>query len=304
MLQEVFYWIFNMSITASVVGLVVVLIRSIPKIPKRLSVFLWIIPFFRMIIPLGLNSPYSFMSLISRITTKTVVIYQPAENFSFSMTNSVMAADRYFPITYKVNLLSQVFRIASVVWIIVFLAIALTLVILYCTTLHEIKDATHLRDNIFLTEKIVSPTVYGMIRPRIILPKTYDEKNLDYALMHEKVHIHCGDNLWRVVAFFVTAIHWFNPFAWLFLRQFLVDIELSCDERVLAKLDEDGAKEYARSLLDSTESMTIFASAFGGAKIRTRIENILSFKKITRVALLGSILLITAIFYVLLTNAD
>lgn len=50
--------------------------------------------------------------------------------------------------------------------------------------------------------------------------------------------------------------------------------------------------------------MTIFASAFGGAKIRTRIENILSFKKITRVALLGSILLITAIFYVLLTNAD
>ena len=39
------------------------------------------------------------------------------------MMNSVMAADTYFPITYKVNIFEKVFDIASVIWIIVFLAI-------------------------------------------------------------------------------------------------------------------------------------------------------------------------------------
>ena len=59
--------------------------------------------FLRMVFPLGLNSPYSLMSLLSKITTKTIVVYQPADNVAFSMMNSVMAADTYFPTTYKVS---------------------------------------------------------------------------------------------------------------------------------------------------------------------------------------------------------
>ena len=104
MLQEVFYWVFNMSIAAAITGVIVMLVRLVKKIPRRLAVFLWVIPFFRMTIPLGLSSPYSLMSLLSRITTKTIVVYQPADDVSFSMMNYVMAADSYFPITYKVNI--------------------------------------------------------------------------------------------------------------------------------------------------------------------------------------------------------
>lgn len=105
MLQELFYWVFNMSITAAITGVIIMLIRLMKKIPRRLTVFLWIIPFLRMVFPLGLNSPYSLMSLLSKITTKTIVVYQPADNVAFSMMNSVMAADTYFPITYKVRVL-------------------------------------------------------------------------------------------------------------------------------------------------------------------------------------------------------
>ena len=115
MLQEIFYWIFNMSITAAVTGVLVLLVRQIKKIPRRLSVFLWLIPFLRMTIPFGLNSPYSLMSLLSKITTKTIIVYQPTEDLAFSMTNSVMAAETYFPITYKVNILEDIFAVASVV---------------------------------------------------------------------------------------------------------------------------------------------------------------------------------------------
>lgn len=301
MLQEVFYWVFNMSIMASITGVLIMLVRMIKKIPRRLVVFLWLIPYFRMTIPVGLNSSYSLMSLLSRIATKTVVVYQPTEEVTFSMMNSVMAADSYFPITYKVNILEKVFGIASVLWIIVFFAILLTLAVIYFTTLHEMKDAVPLRDHIYLSDKIISPAVYGIVRPRIILPMSY--KDIELIVLHEEMHIRRADNLWRILAFLIAAAHWFNPLCWVFLKLFLEDLELSCDERVLVKLGDHRAKEYARSLLESGQSVTIFASAFGGAKIRTRIENILSFKKMTWFSLTVFLALIATIFYVLLTNA-
>ena len=303
MLQEVFYWIFNMSITAALTGVIVMLVRLIKKIPRRVTVFLWIIPFLRMTVPFGLNSKYGLMALLSKLTTQTIVVYQPTDDIAFSMTNSVMAADTYFPITYKVNILENIFSVASIIWIIVSLAILLMLIVTYFTTIYEIKGSTQLKDNIFLSEKIVSPAVYGIIKPKIILPASYKGRDIELIVLHEKTHIRSFDNLWRMIAFVIVAVHWFNPLSWLFLKAFLADLELSCDERVLAKIGSDRAKDYASSLLESRQGATVFASAFGGAKIRTRIENILSFKKLTWLSLAVLIALIGTIFYVLLTNA-
>ena len=301
MLQEVFYWVFNMSITAAITGAVVLLVRMIRKIPRRLTVLLWLIPFFRMTVPLGLNSPYGLMSLFYRITGRAVAV-RPILNVDLSMTNMTMAAGSYFPVTYKTDALEQVFHAASAIWITVLLAILLMLGTLYFTTLKEMKDAKPLRDNIYISEKIVSPAVYGIIKPKIILPASYAGKDIEFVLLHEKMHIRRGDNLWRVIAFLTAAVHWFNPLSWVFLKLFLADTELSCDECVLMKLGSR-SRDYARSLLEIKESTDIFASAFGGAKIRTRIENILSFKKMTWFSLVGFIIIIAVIFYVLLTNA-
>ena len=303
MLQEVFYWVFNMSITAAITGMLIMLVRLVKKIPRRLTVFLWIIPFIRMTFPLGINSPYGLMSLLSELTTKTIVVYQPTDDIAFSMTNSVMAADTYFPITYKVNILENIFSVASVIWIVVSVAILLMLAITYFTTIYEIKDSVRLKDNVYLSEKIVSPAVYGIIKPKIVLPVTYKGRHIEFIVLHEKTHIRRLDNLWRIISFVIVAVHWFNPLCWLFLKVFLEDIELSCDECVIAKIGSDRAKDYASSLLESKQGATVFASAFGGAKIRTRIENILSFKKLTWLSLTVFIALIGAIFYALLTNA-
>ena len=303
MLQEVFYWVFNMSITAAVTGVLIMLLRLIKGIPRRMTTFLWIIPFLRMTIPLGLDSPYSLMTLLSKITTKTIVVFQPTDKISFSMMNSVMAANSYFPITYKVNILENIFSVASVIWVVVALAIVLMLTAIYCTTLFEIRDSKHLRENVYLSEKITSPAVYGILRPRIVLPASYQDRDLELVIQHEKTHIRGLDNLWRMIAFLIVAVHWFNPFSWLFLKTFLADLELSCDERVLVKLGAHRSKEYASALLECKQGATVFASSFGGARIRTRIENILSFRKMTWISMAAFIALISVIFYVLLTNA-
>ena len=303
MLHEVFYWLFSMSITASIVGLVILLLRRIKRLPRRLSIFLWAIPFLRLTVPFALNSPHSMLWGLSRLCATTVTVFQPAQELSFTMLNSVSAAQSYFPIIYKAQLLGDIFRVASVVWITVAAVRLLLVGISYFLSLREVGTLTHVRDKIYLSDRLSSPGVYGIFRPKILLPAAWKDRNLELVLLHEQTHIRTRDNLWRILAMITVSLHWFNPLCWLFLKAFLADLELACDERVLAKVGADRAKEYASTLLESRQGAGAFASAFGGANIRTRIENILSFRKLTWLSLTVFSVLMGIIFYTLLTNA-
>ena len=305
MLGEYCYWIFNMSIIASLMGLIVLVLRRLKCIPHRVSVFLWIVPFVRMCIPWGINSRYSLMSLISNLTmrTKTVNMYQPADGITLSLSNTLRAAVSYHPIQYKVNILNSVFEVAAWIWILVGSAILILLSVTYISTLLRVRHAKHLKENIYLSDTVPGPAVYGIFRPRIVLPTDHIGEDLEYVLRHEKTHIRRGDNLWRILALLAVTVHWFNPLAWVFLRAFLTDLELACDEDAVRGYDDSKRREYARALLQNTQRRSVFASAFGGAKIRTRIENVLSYKKMTFVSAAGFTVLVMTIIYTLITNA-
>ncbi|MDO4877503.1 MAG: M56 family metallopeptidase [Oscillospiraceae bacterium] len=292
-----------MSIVASFMGLIVMLLRKIRFIPRRVSVFLWIIPFLRMTVPVGLNSPYSLMSLVSRFTTRTVTVYQPSDDIAFSFSNSIRAAESYSPITYKVNILGTVFSVAGMIWIVVSLALLIALTLIYVSIKNAVADSRHLESNIFFSDKVDSPAVYGIIRPKIIIPGSYKDMELKYIIRHEKTHIKRLDNLWRILGFITASVHWFNPLSWVFLKAFLNDLELSCDEMAVSGYDKEERKEYARTLLTCSGSKSLLVSAFGGAKVRTRIENVLSYKKMTAFSALGFALLVVVIIFTLITNA-
>lgn len=297
---EIFYWILNMSITASVTGLVLLLIRKIKKIPRRLIFVLWIVPFLRMWLPVSIGSRYGLMEILSRVGIKTVMVYEGRN--PVTAMNSVGAADSYFPMVYKASLLSRIFNTAFAVWLMgcmVFLGI---LAFLYVREKGELRHTVYWRDNIRLSEQMVSPVVYGIFRPRIIVPAEYQDKEMRYILAHEKAHIRRLDNLWRLLGFVTACVHWFNPFSWLFLKLFLEDMELSCDERVLKDLDEKERKAYAAALVDCAEGGNALASAFGGAKIHKRIYRILSYKKLSVFSGVCFIALAAAIIWALLTN--
>ncbi len=281
----------------------ILLIRLIKKIPRRIFVWFWAIPLVRMCVPVGISSKFGLMALLSKFTTKTVAVYKTEGRPWITTANHIALANSYFPITYKVNLLEDLFNIASIIWLVVALAVILAMMIIYFVTLGEMKDAQKLKGNIYLSDKIKTPAVYGIIKPKIVLPLEYEKKDLDYILMHEKAHIRRGDNLTRLFVLFVVCIHWFNPFAWLMLKLICSDIELACDESVLSKCDADQRREYAYALLSTAEKTNVFAATFGGSKIRIRIENILSYKKISAFAAVAFCALILAISYVLLTNA-
>lgn len=301
MLSEIFYWVLNTSIIGSVAGLIVLALRKIKTLPRFVVYVLWVLPLIRLWLPFGIANRYSLLNLISRFTTKTVVIWE--EMPKLTTTNSIMGANSYFPIEYKTDLLENVFNVASVVWIIICCTAILTSMLLYFFTKSELKSAELIKGNIYKSDKITAPAVYGIIRSRIIIPTAIANRDIDYIILHEQVHIGRRDNLFRVVAVITACVHWFNPLSWIFLKCFFADMELACDAKVLKSLDESQTKEYARTILTYSSSKALFVSAFGGAKTKVRIENILSYKKLTVLSSLCFAALVVVITIIIITNA-
>lgn len=292
-----------MSVCGSVAGLLVLLLRRFRKIPRRAIKAFWALPFLRFCLPFGLYSGFGLGKLLEALSSKSFV-YSAAVgtgHLRFSAINSTHTAQTVIPVVYKKDVFADIFGITSIVWAVV-AAIAITLFTLYFTTVIELKDAKRANGNVFVSDKVTTAAVYGIFRPRIILPENYAARDIDAVLEHERTHIKSGDNLWRVLAFLCAAVHWFNPLAWLFLKKFTEDIEFACDEKVLRGKSVEEQKRYASALLNCVESGSLFASAFGGAKVRVRIERILSYKKMSVLSSLGLCALAAALTVLLLTN--
>ena len=301
MLSDIFYWMINISILGSVSGIIVLILRLFRKIPRKIVYLLWIIPLFRFYFPFGIENRFSILGILSEFTTKTVLINE--NSLDITASNFIMAADSYFPITYKTDLLRHIFSIASFVWLAISASLIITALALYFITKSEISKATQLRDNIYLSDTIISPAVYGVLKPKIVIPSSMQNQDLKYILLHENIHVKRRDNLWRIIAIFTACIHWFNPVSWVLVKKFFEDMELSCDAKVVGNLTNDEPKDYSLAVLYAASGKTLYSSAFGGAKVKVRLENILSYKKLTIVSTLAILIFLLAIAIVLLTNA-
>jgi hypothetical protein len=97
----------------------------------------------------------------------------------------------------------------------------------------------------------------------------------DISLSDYENHIHRKDHIIKLVAFLILCIHWFNPLVWIAFMLMSTDMELSCDERVLKKMNEDIKKPYADSLLSLATGRHILNGsplAFGEGNIKGRIK--------------------------------
>lgn len=305
MLDDIFYIVLNMSITSIFIGIMVYLIRYI-KAPKFLIYILWVIPFARLTLPFLIASKFSVMNLVAYYATKTVTVWEYKDTSDFTFTNYIGVAKSYFPITYKTNLLQGVFETAALVWIIVAVALIIAVCMMYFLTIKEIKNAVHISDNIYISDIVLTPTVYGIITQKIVMPNDIDldNENTKFILSHEMVHVKRHDNFWRLVGIYTACIHWFNPFSWIMLKTFFSDMELACDSKVIKSLDKEKKKEYAKALVRySAREKVILSTTFSGNKVKVRVKNILNYKKITAISALSFVIFLIAVAVVLLTNS-
>jgi beta-lactamase regulating signal transducer with metallopeptidase domain len=303
MLREAFYWILNMSIIATVYGMLLYTLRYIKTCPRTVIYALWGVVLLRMLCPVSFSSKLSLVNILSRLSGKAMVKTVPVEDFSLSLSNTIQRAATYQPIAYKSSGWENFFNVASMVWLVFALAGILAILILYGLTMSELKKAVLIRDDLYEGPMVNSPTVIGIFRPRIILPLDMDDRNLAYILHHERIHVGRRDNLWRMIAILAACIHWFNPMSWVFLKIFLNDCEMACDEGAIKKLNSEDRKEYARILLNYADGdRTIFSSAFASNKVKLRVMQVLSYRRLAWFSVLCFILLTVSIAVLLLTN--
>ena len=152
------------------------------------------------------------------------------------------------------------------------------------------------RVRLLVEEKRTIPVVWGVWRPRLMLPAeavTWDEEQLQSVLLHELAHIHRRDTLVQWVTQLACTLHWFNPLVWLAAWRLHVERERACDDMVLASGVKPSA--YAGHLLHiaSQLSPARWTSACGLAMARKsalegRLRAVLS-EKLNRRRLTGTL---------------
>jgi len=126
-----------------------------------------------------------------------------------------------------------------------------------------------------------SPFVLGMIKPTVYMPSKFKGEEFDCILAHEKAHIARGDHVYKPFAFILLAVYWFNPLVWVSYILFCKDIELACDERVIAGMTTEERKQYSLTLISCAAKRFRLSAplAFGEVGIKERVKNIMNYKK-------------------------
>lgn len=107
------------------------------------------------------------------------------------------------------------------------------------------------------TDSINGPTLFGFVRPRLILPtglvNSFTREELRHVFLHELAHIKRHDILIGWVALGLQAVHWFNPLVWLALSRLRADRELACDALALSRAPTDEKEPYGLTIVKLLE---------------------------------------------------
>lgn len=157
----------------------------------------------------------------------------------------------------------------------------------------KLKKALKIEDNVYRSNRIDTPFVMGLVHPRIYVPCFLDNTSLGYVIEHERCHILRHDYIVKAAAFGLLCVHWFNPLIWAAFILMGKDMEMSCDELVLKRLNSQGADEAAKNQKDYSYALLCCASAgrfpapgplcFGDISVKGRIKNVLNYRKPKRV---------------------
>lgn len=324
-MEQIFRTILHMNLTASVVIAVVLFLRLLlRRAPKIFSYILWIAVLFRLICPVAAESTFglpimrgnSWQMAWEQIQDPKKADAQMQEtgqtllqngNRTSEISESQSRDGQQNGLGQKAitsagesetaegDHFSAAFRVAEVVWsggvAILFLATLLS----YYRLKKKLRAAHQVEERIYEMEGLPTPFVAGLRKPCIYLPVGLTGAEREYILAHENVHIKRFDYVFKMVGFFLVIVHWINPMVWTAYFCMTKDMEMSCDEAVLRNLGTGIKKDYSTSLLhmalpQSGARMTTLA--FGEGNVKSRIKNVLHYKKMGAGILAGCICLV------------
>lgn len=286
-MDDVFLKLVNLSISASWLILAVLVLRVVlKKAPKWVMPLLWGVVALRLVCLFSIESALSLIpsaeTIPSEIVTETrePVLYEQAT--LDIVTNPTLPSAAEVPVGVSRQQAQVDFNIYSVLWLAGMAALLVHALVSAGKLKKKLATAILLRDNIYESEFVDSPFLFGVVQPNIYLPMHMDEGTAAHVIAHERAHLARRDHWWKVLGYLVLALHWFNPLVWAAYILFCRDIELACDEKVVKGLDGAARADYSQALLSCAAPRRAVAAcplAFGEGNIKTRVKSALHYKK-------------------------
>ena len=309
-MDDVFLKLVNLSISASWLILAVLVLRFVlKKAPKWVMPLLWGVVALRLVCLFSIESALSLIpsaeTIPSEIVTETrePVLYEQAT--LDIVTNPTLPSAAEVPVGVSRQQAQVDFNIYSVLWLAGMAALLVHALVSAGKLKRKLATAILLRDNIYESEFVDSPFVFGVVKPNIYLPMHMDEGTAAYVIAHERAHLARRDHWWKVLGYLVLALHWFNPLVWVAYILFCRDIELACDEKVVKGLDGAARADYSQALLSCAAPKRAVAAcplAFGEGNIKMRVKSALHYKKPAFWVAAAAVLAVVIVAVCFLTN--
>ena len=324
-MEELFLSILNMSVTASYVIVIVMLIRLLlKKAPKYISYALWAVVGFRLVLPFSFESVFSLLPFRENPIPQTLALGEEVP-FTSALDAALNAAgdaanggigtvtvhlgrtsDGY-PVTTKAYN-SQVWLVfGSYLWLIGIAALLFYSILSIVLLKRHLKGAMIYKDSIYEACNLKTPFVLGFFRPKIYIPSGLTPEEKSYVILHEQTHITRMDHMVKLLAFLILCIHWFNPLVWIAFMMMTSDMEMSCDEKVLQKMGSNVKKAYSNSLLSLAMDKRIFNGsplAFGEGNVKRRIKNVLNYRRPSLWVTVSAVIVLIGVSIGLMANPE
>lgn len=284
-MEGVFIKLLNLSIQASILIVVVLLLRFIlNKSPKWMKCLLWALVAIRLVCPFSIESIFSLSPDAEVVNMDNYVgmpnIQSEAAGTDRSVNKYVETHDNEGVAVEKKN--TNPIYFLSIIWSVGIVILAVYALGSCLKIWRRVKLSIRTTENIYICDRIDSPFIFGIIKPRIYLPSGISEEQKESVIAHEQAHLKRLDHFWKPFGFCLLTVYWFNPLCWLAYILLCRDIELACDEKVIKNMDVTQKKIYSQVLLSFSESQKQILAcplAFGEVGVKERIRSILNYKK-------------------------
>lgn len=333
MMENVFLHLLNMSLTAAVLVVVVLLLRLVfHKAPRWIHCLLWALVAVRLLCPFAIESDLSLMPSAPVVTVPdSLTLSDPVVTPNAPTVDVIVPDTPATPVPPQTDVGGTVtppvsstppdssvaapgdsvdpwqvaLTVATYAWLLGVLAM---LTYAAATTLRlrlQVREAVCVQGNLWQCDHLRSPFILGVLRPRIYLPSDLDSTAQASVIAHEKAHLKRLDHLWKPLGFLLLAVYWFNPVLWVAYIFLCRDIEAACDEQVVRDMSAADRKAYSEALLACSAPRRLVSAcplAFGETSVKSRIKSVLSYKKPTIWIVVAALLVSTVAGVCLLTD--
>lgn len=312
-MYSAFVKLLNMSAASGILIAAVIGLRFLlRKVPKKYICILWALVALRLICPVTISSSLSVFNHVGTYHPDNgqIAYIQYNEKTEKPMgevplVGSTISSPDGPTVTYHTP--NFYLPTAMGIWVVGMAAMLLYAAVSYFRIHRRTDESIRFRRNIYLCDRIPTPFILGMLRPRIFLPSELSQEQMDSVIAHERAHIARLDHWWKPIGFLLLSIHWFNPLVWIAYGLLCRDIELACDEKVIQNMTASQKQAYSEVLLSCSlprKFITACPLAFGEVGVKQRIKGILNYRKPSFWVILIAVIACLAVAVGFLTNPE